>query len=139
MILKYLQSALVIGLFIWSLSEARGQEKDIKHESPVYEDLTTDLGADKGENELNINFGYRNLESRHHTLLTQLEYEFAPVDNLGFELLLPFTAYAPNAASDFERPGNSVEFLQWTTQYTFLQNEEKKLSMAFGLENIFES
>jgi hypothetical protein len=33
--------------------------EQIEHISPVFDDLTTDLGARTGENELNVNFGYR--------------------------------------------------------------------------------
>ena len=139
MMLKKYLAILFVTLSVSSFAVAQGQDKDIKNVSPVYEDLTTEIGVDKGMNELNINFGYRNLKSEHHTLLTQLEYEFAPIKNLGFELLLPFTAYVPNPLSDLERPGNSIEFLQWTTQYTFFQSAEKGISLAFGLDNVLES
>lgn len=135
MIQKALLSAILFLFFAPILVNAQ----DIQHADPVYEDLTTELGADKGMNEVNINFGYRELKSDHHTFLTQLEYEFAPIDNLGFELLLPFTIYFPNPVSEIERPGNGVEFLQWTGQYTFLQSARHNFSLAFGLENIFES
>lgn len=122
-----------------TFAHAQEEEADIKHADPVFEDLTTELGADKGVNELNINFGYRNMVSDYHTLLGQLEYEFAPADNLGFEILLPFTIYFPNPLSYIERPANTVEFLSWTGQFTFFQSSEKNISLAVGLENTFES
>lgn len=44
----------------------------IKHADPVFEDLTTALGVRKGEKELNMNFGYANLQNNHHILESQL-------------------------------------------------------------------
>lgn len=139
MIIKKFLSTIISLLFILPYSHAQEEEDEIKHADPVFEDLTTALGVEKGENELNINFGYRNMVRDYHTLLGQLEYEFAPADNLGFEILLPFTIYFPNPLSFIERPANTVEFLSWTGQYTFFQASEKKISLALGLENTFES
>lgn len=110
-----------------------------EHADPVFEDLTTDLGARKGENQLNMNLGYRELEVGHHILLTQLEYEFAPADALGFEVLIPYTVYFNNELSEVDRPGNRLEFLQWGSQYTFFTSPEKKISLAAGFRNAFEA
>lgn len=121
------------------LAQEERVEKKIKHADPVVEDLTTELGVDKGMKELNVNFGYRNLEGLHHSLLSQLEFEFSPINNLGFEILLPYTTYLTNPVLDDPRPDNKLEFLQWTGQYTIYQSFERQVSLAIGFENSFES
>lgn len=129
---------LSISLPLWALAQESENAPKVKHADPVFEDLTTELGVYKGFYELNTNFGYRKLEDLHHTLLSQLEFEFAPVNNLGFELLIPYTAYFTNPVLQDPRPGNSLEFLQWTVQYTFYQSPQRGISMAVGFENAFE-
>lgn len=111
----------------------------IEHADPVFEDLTTDLGARTGENELNANFGYRKLRKNHHVFLSQLEYEIAPVDHLGLEILLPYTVYFNNQLDEKERPENRMEFFQWSTQYTFYTSTKRKVSMAVNFRNILET
>lgn len=125
--------------FCLSLSPLLAQESapKVKHADPVYEDLITELGAKKGANELNVNFGYRNMEERHHLVLSQLELEYAPIDNLGFEITLPYTAYFTNTEADLQRRDNRIEFLQWGVQYTFYSSLEKGLSLAFSFQNTY--
>lgn len=113
-------------------------EPKIKHVDPVFEDLTTALGARKGDKEANVNFGYARLRSNHHIVEAQLEYEFAPMDNLGFEINIPFSLYVNNDLATVERPGNQMEFVQWASQYTFYSNPQKGISMALGFKNIFD-
>jgi hypothetical protein len=119
--------------------EDEDRRPKIKHADPVFEDLTTELGARRGENELNLNFGYRKLRQNHHVFLSQLEYEIAPVDNLGFEIVIPYTVYFNNQLDERERPGNRMEFLQWGTQYTFYASPKRKISMALAFRNILET
>lgn len=130
---------LTFSCFLSAEAQEVKPKNKIVHADPVYEDLTTELGGEKGANEININFGYRNLEGLHHTLLSQLEFEYAPANNLGFELLIPFTAYFSNPALDDDPPNNELEFIQWTVQYTFFQSFERNISLAVGLENAFQS
>src|SRR5690554_985905 len=114
-----------------------GPEPAIVHADPVYNDFSTDLGARKGSGQINVNFGYQNIPDQHHELLSQLEFEYAPVDNLGLELLLPYNAYFNNKLSMVERPQNRLEFLQWSAQYTFLSPYSRKISMPLALTNPF--
>lgn len=122
-----------------TITEDEGERPKIQHADPVFEDLTTELGARRGENELNLNFGYRKLRENHHVFLSQLEYEIAPVNNLGFEIVIPYTIYLNNKLDERERPGNRMEFLQWGTQYTFHTSEKRKISMALAFRNILET
>lgn len=111
------------------------EEQRIEHADPVFEDLTTALGARKGENELNINFGYWQLKEDHHVFLSQLEYEFAPVDNLGFEVVLPYSVYFTNPLTEAERPANRLEYLQWGMQYSFYSSAKSGISLAAAFQN----
>lgn len=115
-----------------------GSEPGIEHADPVFNDFITDLGAKRGTGQINFNFGYQNMVNNHHGLLSQLEFEYAPIDNLGFELLLPYNVYFNNDLSLVERPENKLEFLQWSAQFTFLTSYSNKISMAIGFTNSFE-
>jgi hypothetical protein len=113
--------------------------QQIEHISPVFDDLTTDLGARRMENELNANFGYRRYRNRSSELLSQLEYEIAPVNDLGVEVLIPYTAYFNFQGEEIDRPRNRFEFLQLTAQYTFLKAPAPKISLALGFRSILET
>lgn len=118
--------------------QLEGSDPPIKHADPVYNDFSTDLGARKGSGQINVNFGYQNMSDQHHELLSQLELEYAPVDNLGLELLLPYNVYFNNNLSLVERPQNRLEFLQWSAQYTFMSSYAGRISLAAGFTNSFE-
>lgn len=105
----------------------------IKHAEPIYNDIVRDLGARKGERELNI--GYET--EKNVSYATQggfIEYEFAPVNRLGIELEIPFqfkgTVY--RAEMNHPAPKNKIEGIKPALQYTFLVNEKARLSMAAG-------
>lgn len=129
----------LIGCLILNLSPLLAQEEEpkVKHAEPVYDDLITDLRAKKGANELNVNFGYRNMEERDHLALSRLEFEYVPIDKLGFEIILPYTAYFANPNADLQERDNRIEFLQWGGQYTFYSSVENGISLALGFENTF--
>lgn len=118
--------------------QPEGSEPPIKHADPVYNDFSTDLGARKGSGQANVNFGYQRMSDQHHELLSQLELEYAPVDNLGLELLLPYNVYFNNDLSMVKRPQNRLEFLQWSAQYTFLSSYVHRISLAAGFTNSLE-
>lgn len=130
---------LFLIFFCLCLSPLLAQEEDpkVQHADPVYDDLITELGAKKGTNELNLNLGYRSYRNNHHLLLSQLELEYAPIDNLGFEITLPFTAYFTNPEVDLQQRDNRIEFLQWGTQYTFYSSPQRGLSFALSFINTF--
>lgn len=119
-------------------TDPSASEKGIEHADPVFNDFNTDLGAKKGTGQINVNFGYGNLTQDHHELLSQLELEYAPLDNLGIEVLLPYNVYVNNKLSLVDRPENRLEFLQWSAQYTFLTQVSKGISMAMGFTNTLE-
>lgn len=105
----------------------------IHHAEPLYIDLIRDLGARKGEKELNVGWG---MEDQKGFVANTgfMEYEFSPVNRLGLEIEVPFTFYKP----EFEHqkgepaPRNRVEGVKLASQYTFLVAPKYNLSMAIG-------
>lgn len=104
----------------------------VLHAEPLYIDLIRDLGARKGEKEWN--FGFAMQDNRQfdefHALV---EYEFAPIDRLGFEVELPFSFYSFRPEENvINQPENRLESVKLATQWTFLVNEKHNTSMALG-------
>lgn len=104
----------------------------VLHAEPLYIDLIRDLGARKGEKEWN--FGFAMQDNRQfdefHALV---EYEFAPIDRLGFEIELPFSFYSFRSQENIlDQPENRLESIKLATQWTFLVNEKHNTSLALG-------
>lgn len=132
--------------------DAQNLDKDIKkpttaettngkvlHAEPLYIDLIRDLGARKGEKEWNVAMGLTDNLS-FDSYETLIEYEWAPINNLGLEVELPFTFYTKNKGHGESTlpPSNRLNSLKLATQYTFLVNERNAISMAIGYINEFE-
>lgn len=111
----------------------------VDHAEPLYIDLMRDLGARKGEAEINVGFG-RNNHRNYNEYYGFVEYEWAVADRLGMEVEVPFSFNQASKGNDrkFSLPGNKVEGLKLATQYTFLVNEKRKLSMAVAYVHEFE-
>lgn len=118
-------------LYISEVQDAAGPHK-VLHAEPLFIDLIRDLGARKGEREWNLGFGLTdNLGYDAYQML--VEYEFAPIDRLGFEVEVPVTLYAPQRnGKENGRPADRVESLKLATQWTFLVSERAKTSLALG-------
>ncbi|MDX9791645.1 MAG: HAEPLYID family protein [Candidatus Kapabacteria bacterium] len=108
----------------------------ILHAEPLYIDLIRDLGARAGEKEWNIGLGLTD-NNNYDSYTALIEYEFAPIDRLGFEFELPFTFYYPND-SNASSPHSRLNSLKLATQYTFLVSDKYQTSMAFGYIHEFE-
>jgi len=113
------------------------QQPDIKplkisHAEPVYIDLIRDLGARKGEKELNIGWQL-NDEGPYREQGGYVEYEFSPLNRLGLEIEVPFSyAYASRELTASDLPHTRVEALKLAAQYTFLVSGRQRLSVAAG-------
>ncbi|KGO91349.1 HAEPLYID family protein [Flavobacterium subsaxonicum] len=108
------------------------QPLKLHHAEPLYVDLIRDLGARKGERELNVGFGV-NDEKDYTSYSGFAEYEFAVADRLGLEIEVPFEMYAHNPnKQDYALPGNRIEGIKLATQYTFLVSAKYQTSMAVG-------
>lgn len=110
----------------------------IHHAEPLYMDLIRDLGARRGERELNMG-GAMQMNKQYTSYAGFMEYEFAPFNRLGMEVELPLTFYQPQALGDKQAvtPKNRIEGLKLSAQYTFFVSPERNLSMAIGYTNQF--
>jgi hypothetical protein len=153
----YLKNSLVLIMLLasstYSIAQITKTEKDsiyiqqiedhkepdkVLHAEPLYIDLIRDLGARKGEKEWNVGLGLTdNLKFDAYEAL--IEYEWAPIDRLGFEVELPFTFYAPQSGIESDSiPSNSLNSIKIATQWSFFVSEPMATSMAIGYINEFE-
>jgi hypothetical protein len=104
----------------------------ISHAEPVYIDLIRDLGARKGEKEINVGWEM-NDRSRYMEHSGFVEYEFSPLNRLGLEVEVPFNYYnAERIPTGEELPNEKIEGLKFAAQYTFLVSAKYQMSMAAG-------
>ncbi len=118
--------------------ESPKQKAKVLHAEPLYIDLIRDLGARKGEKEWNLGMGITD-NNRYDSYQALVEYEFAPVDRLGFEVELPFSIFYPAGGSDRNSiPQSKLNSLKLATQYTFLVSDQANTSLALGYIHEFE-
>jgi len=122
------------------IQQVENDKKPVKvlHAEPLFIDLIRDLGARKGEKEWNVGLGLTdNLKFDSYEAL--VEYEWAPIDRLGFEVELPFTFYSPvNGTRRDSVPSNQLNSVKLATQWSFFVSEPMATSMAIGYINEFE-
>jgi hypothetical protein len=150
---KLLMLILLLASSTYSIAQITKTEKDsiyiqqvedhkepdkVLHAEPLYIDLIRDLGARKGEKEWNVGLGLTdNLKFDSYEAL--IEYEWAPIDRLGFEVELPFTFYSPQSGIEKDSiPSNSLNSIKLATQWSFFVSEPLATSMAIGYINEFE-
>ena len=113
-------------------NDVPAQPFKLHHAEPLYVDLIRDLGARKGEHELNVGFGM-NDEKKYMAYKGFAEYEFAVANRLGLEVEVPFEMYGHTATNvNGALPGNRVEGIKLATQYTFWVSKKHQTSMAVG-------
>jgi hypothetical protein len=124
-------------IYIQQIEDHKEPDK-VLHAEPLYIDLIRDLGARKGEKEWNVGVDLTdNLKFDAYEAL--IEYEWAPIDRLGFEIELPFTFYSPQSGIKRDSiPSNSLNSIKIATQWTFLVSTPMATSMAIGYINEFE-
>ncbi len=104
----------------------------ISHAEPVYIDLIRDLGARKGEKEINVGWEMNDL-SRYMEHSGFVEYEFSPLNRLGLEVEVPFNYYNVERIHTGEQlPNEKIEGIKFAMQYTFLVSGKHRMSMAAG-------
>ncbi|MEB2777708.1 HAEPLYID family protein [Algoriphagus sp. D3-2-R+10] len=114
------------------------QPDKVLHAEPLYIDLIRDLGARKGEKEWNLGLGMTDRE-KFDSYEALIEYEWAPINRLGFEVELPFTIHSGvNGTPKDSIPSNSLNSVKLATQWSFFVNEKIATSMAIGYINEFE-
>lgn len=123
-------------IYISEIENVKGPLK-ILHAEPLYIDLIRDLGAKAGEKEWNMGFGLtdNNKSSKYNALI---EYEFAPIDRLGFEIEIPLTLNYGLQNGSSEEVEDKIESIKLATQWTFHVNDDLNASFAIGYINEFE-
>lgn len=118
--------------------ESHQEPEKVLHAEPLYIDLIRDLGARKGEKEWNIGLGLTD-KLMYDSYEALVEYEWAPIDRLGFEIELPFTFYSPGSVTERGSiPSNKLNSIKVATQWSFFVSEQIATSMAIGYINEFE-
>jgi hypothetical protein len=119
-----------------SLAQSKSKSDKVSHAEPLYLDLVRDLGARKGEKEINIAGEFAKGKSYNKYGLLA-EYEFAPINRLGLEVEADFSFFKKNE-EHLETPQNKLECLRFSAQYTFFVSTKLKTSLAVGYTQIFE-
>lgn len=138
-------TAIITLLILLTFSVHAQQVKDttvkplkLSHAEPLYIDLIRDLGARKGEKEINVGFGV-NDEKQYLSYNGFIEYEFAIADRLGLEVEVPFEVNQRLSGKHaVTMPDNRIEGVKLATQYTFWVSEKYQTSMAIGYIHEFE-
>lgn len=117
--------------------EQKTEWNKVLHAEPLFIDLIRDLGARKGEREWNFGIGLTD-NLRYDTYQALVEYEWAPVNRLGFEVEIPFTLIAPYKNGSDSIPSSRMESLKTATQWSFFVSDKLNTSMALGYINELE-
>nr|WP_236139809.1 HAEPLYID family protein [Mongoliitalea daihaiensis] len=135
-----IERMLLDSLFIAEIEQPKGNLKPkVLHAEPLYIDLIRDLGARRGEREWNLGVGMTDRRG-YDEYEGLIEYEWAPIDRLGFEIEVPVTLYSwrNSLNSDIPRPANRIESIKLATQWSFLVSEKAKTTLALGYIHEFE-
>lgn len=108
----------------------------VHHIEPLYIDLVRDLGARKGEKELNVGGDFTN--TKDYTEYGVLaEYEFAPLNRLGLEIETDFAFYE-RISDATVIPKNKLDKLKLSAQYSFYVSPKYATTLAVGYTHVFE-
>lgn len=127
------QTAIIL-FVIFIGGSVLAQKPKVHHTEPLFYDLVRDLGARKGEKEINLGAEFRSTEKgKEYVYLA--EYEFAPVDRLAFEAEADF-AINKEMAFEQSKTEKELEALRFSTQYSFFVSEKHKTTLAVGYTQI---
>ena len=119
-----------------SNSHAQTEIEKVSHAEPLYNDLVRDLGARKGEKELNAAYDFKKMKNYNENAFL-VEYEFAPINRLGLEIEADFSFFN-RTNNTGEVPNNKLENLRFSTQYSFFVSTKLKTTLAVGYTQIIE-
>jgi len=130
---------LSVGFVLFFSNIVCGQQGLVKpdkvhHAEPLYNDLVRDLGARKGEKEINVGADIKKMKDADEYGYL-MEYEFAPVDRLGLEVETDFV-YSKSKMVGLGS-GNTLERLRLSSQYSFYVSKPHATTLAVGYTQIF--
>ena len=126
------KKSLKDSLYISETEDKPGPPK-VLHAEPLFNDLARDLGARKGEQEINMTLGLSD-HLKYNTYETSIQYAFAPINRLGIEVKVPFTFNVRAKGVTDSVPGSHDDF-NFSLQWTCFVSEKLKTSMALGYTN----
>ncbi|HSF54070.1 MAG TPA: HAEPLYID family protein, partial [Algoriphagus sp.] len=134
-------NAILTVLFsvVWavgSFAQDNAKSAKVHHAEPLYMDLVRDLGARKGEKEFNVGTEFKGLSS-HNQYTFLVEYEFAPINRLGLEVEADFLFFKQKETHS-ELPGNKLECLRFSGQYSFFVSTKYRATLALGYTQLIE-
>ena len=130
-----LLALFVSGIVHAQIEETPPQRAKVHHVEPLFLDLVRDLGARKGEKELNVGADFINTTTYgQYDVLA--EYEFAPIDRLGLEVETDFSFYKQISNVE-EIPKNKFDNLRLSAQYSFYVSPKYKTTLALGYTQVF--
>ena len=129
--------------------EVKTETDELTHYMPMYLDMPAELNVHRGYKEINLGFGMAGFRDFNGQRL-MLEYDFAPMDKLGFEIEVPFifvqnkTHNTSTEVPDVmvpEEGGNvqSAIAMRLGINYTLQSFKNIKTSISIGYFNEFES
>lgn len=113
------------------------QPDKVNHAEPLFLDLVRDLGARKGEKEINIGADFIK-GKRYNEQAYLIEYEFAPINRLGIEVEADIAIFTRNGKHTEGIPQNKWEALRLSSQYSFFVSTEINTTLAVGYTQIIE-
>jgi hypothetical protein len=117
--------------------EKRPLPDKVHHAEPLYNDLVRDLGARKGEKEINVGADIKRMHEKDDYGYL-MEYEFAPIDRLGLEVETDFVYSKSRGASASKPSKNQLERLRLSSQYSFFVSKKHAATLAVGYTQIFD-
>jgi hypothetical protein len=134
-----------------AFSQEEKKEEPLKHYMPMYLDMPAELNVRKGYKEIDIGYGMASFKD-FNGIRTMAEFDFSPLDNLGFEIEVPFIFVHyknnqnpnPLGGQDIivpEEGGNvqSAMALRLGFNYTIHSFKKAKTTLTVGYFNEFES
>lgn len=106
----------------------------VHHIEPLYIDLVRDLGARKGEKEINLAGDFKNTAD-YSEYAVLAEYEFAPIDRLGLEIETDF-AFFKKISNAQDIPKNRFDNLRLSAQYSFYVSTKYNTTLAVGYTQV---
>ncbi|MEP7239119.1 MAG: HAEPLYID family protein [Ferruginibacter sp.] len=145
---KFLLLFFCFGFVQQSFSQNTKKEEGIKHYMPLYLDIPAEMNVKKGYKEINIAGGYADFKDFNGERAL-VEYDFAPIDKLGFEIEIPFVfvhqkiqnMQSGNTDVIIPEEGGAVKSamaLRVGFSYSLCSFQKAKTSIAVGYFNEFE-
>ncbi len=138
----YLRSSIILSLsIILTVCHAQTNENKhsvdkVSHTEPLYIDLVRDLGARKGEKELNIGADFTGTRNYNEYMLLA-EYEFAPLNRLALEIETDVSFFG-NREGNQDIIHDKSGCLKLSMQYSFLVSPKYKTTIAAGYTQLLE-